>query len=127
MEFNKPIYICFIDLEKTFGNLDFLDILNILLESDVPTGIIRLIKDIYSNNFNQIRNQSELTEKVAITRGVREGDSLSPILFSIMIDKILVCTIILTNSLTPWLAEPRDSMPHSNSFVLSNNPYTDPN
>ena len=62
--------ICYVDLEKVFDNLDLWDILNLLLE------IIFLIKDIYSNNFSHPRMQSELTEKVAITR----GDSLSPLL-----------------------------------------------
>ena len=31
LEFNKPAYICFVDLEKAFDNLDLWDILNILM------------------------------------------------------------------------------------------------
>jgi Reverse transcriptase (RNA-dependent DNA polymerase). len=64
------------------------DILNILLENVVPNGITLLIKDIYSNNFSHIRIQNEQTEKVAITREVRQGGSLSLLLFSIVMVKI---------------------------------------
>ena len=87
LEVNKLLYIlvCFVDLEKTFDFLDLWNILNILQENDVPNGIILLIKNIYSNNFNHIRMQSELT--VTITRRVRQGDSLSQLLFSIVMDK----------------------------------------
>ena len=63
---------------------------DILLENDVHIGIILLIKDIiYSNNFSQIRIQSELSEKVAIIRGARQRDYLNTLLFSIVIDKIV--------------------------------------
>jgi Reverse transcriptase (RNA-dependent DNA polymerase). len=75
-----PSYICFVDLEKAFDNLDLWDTFNILLENDVPNGIILLIKDIHSNNFSHIRIQSKLIEKDAITRGVSQEDSLSPLL-----------------------------------------------
>ena len=44
---------------------------------------------MYSNNFSQIRVQRELTEKVAITKGVKQGDSLSPLFFRILMDKIV--------------------------------------
>ena len=33
--------------------------------------------------------QSEVTKKAAITRGVMQGDYLSPLLFSIVMDKIV--------------------------------------
>ena len=84
------VCVCFVDLEKAVDNLDLWDILNISLENYVPNEIILLIKDIYSNNFSRIKIQNEPTEKkFAITRGIRQGDSLSPLLFSIVMDKTL--------------------------------------
>ena len=36
LELNKPAYICFVNPKKAFDNFDLCDILNILLENNLP-------------------------------------------------------------------------------------------
>ena len=72
--------MCFVDLKKAFDNFDLWNILNILLESDVPNGIILLIIDIYSNYFSQIRIQSGLTNSEGSCREYHLANSFSILL-----------------------------------------------
>ena len=90
LEFNKPAYLCFIDLEKAFDRLELKDILNILEQYNIPNGLILLIQDIFSNNFNKVKSNGRISEKkIKIGKGVRQGDSLSPLLFNLVMNEII--------------------------------------
>ena len=79
-------FLCFIGLEKAFNRLEFKDVLNILEENNVLIGLILLISDIFTDNFNRIRVDGKMSEKIPIRRGVRQGDSLSPLLFNLIMN-----------------------------------------
>jgi len=49
LEFNRPIYFCFIDIEKAFDKIRLKHVLNILRELGVPSSILSLIQDIYTH------------------------------------------------------------------------------
>jgi hypothetical protein len=55
MEFNRHFFFCFIDIEKAFDKIRLKHVLNILKSQDMPTGIINLIRDIYTNNYTRIK------------------------------------------------------------------------
>ena len=55
LEFNRPIFFCFIDIEEVFDKNRLKNILNILENQGVSLGIINLIQDIYTNNYARIK------------------------------------------------------------------------
>lgn len=89
LEFNKPAFLCFIDLEKAFDSLQLNTILKILTKNNVPDGLIALILDIYSDNTVRIKVNDHLTNAIGVNKGVRQGDSLSPLLFIMVMEEII--------------------------------------
>lgn len=51
--------------------------------------IIKVIENICNANKIQIRIHGELTEPIPVENGIRQGDSLSPLLFNIIMDEII--------------------------------------
>ncbi|CAG7716954.1 unnamed protein product, partial [Allacma fusca] len=89
------LYALFIDLSQAFDSIVHTLLWNRLVEEGLSKQLIDLIKDIYNKAKTQIRGKQGLTGFVKILKGVLQGETLSPTLFTIYIDKIVK---ILKNS-----------------------------
>lgn len=58
----------------------------------MPEKVIQVVEALNSNTTTQIRVNNSLTEKVPIATGIRQGDSLSPQLFNLVMDEITADT-----------------------------------
>lgn len=92
IEFDVPAYICLIDLTKAFDRVRLRDVIDILNEENMPQQIIELIRDINTRNKTKVKVDNELTGEIDITSGIRQGDSLSPLLFNLLMDKLIGAT-----------------------------------
>ena len=81
--------MCFIDLEKAFDRMQLEDVTQLLYDRQVPQNIIKTIENIYQANTIQARIIGKLTQKIEVNNGIRQGDSLSPLLFNIM-DELII-------------------------------------
>ena len=54
IEFNKPVFLYFIDLE-TLDRLELKDVLKNLKVNNVPNDLILFIRDIFTANFDRIK------------------------------------------------------------------------
>lgn len=86
-EYNKKIYLAFIDYAKAFDSLNHKYIWESLEQQGIPNQYTNIIKTIYSNSKAKIQLET-LGEEFIIQRGVRQGDPLSPKLFSAVLENI---------------------------------------
>lgn len=88
-EYQKELYMCFIDYSKAFDCVDHNKLWNILMEMGVPLHLVTLMKSLYTNQEAAVRTEFGLTDWFAIGKGVRQGCILSPNLFNMYSEYIM--------------------------------------
>jgi len=59
------------------------------MDNKIPNYLLNIIKCIYRNTKIRIKFNDGISEPIYINKGVRQGCSLSPVLFNIYINKII--------------------------------------
>jgi hypothetical protein len=85
-EWQNTLYRTFIDFEKAFDSINRRVIWQTLVEYQLPTKIINIIKEMYKGYECQILHEGKLTESIQVNSGVRQGCILSPTLFLLVLD-----------------------------------------
>lgn len=90
VEWRKPLFMTFVDFEKAFDSINRQFIWDALEQKGLPLKIIRIIKEAY-NGFNcKVVHNGKLTEAFDVTTGVRQGCLLSPLIFIVVMDAIML-------------------------------------
>ena len=89
-EWNRQLYVNFIDYEKAFDSIHRDSLWQILRAYGIPQRIVNIIKCFYSN-FTCCVGQGDLSFE--IKTGVRQGCVMSSVLFNIAIDWVLCRTM----------------------------------
>ncbi|XP_044746344.1 poly [ADP-ribose] polymerase tankyrase-1-like [Coccinella septempunctata] len=89
IEFNKPMSVCFVDFTKAFDRIRLSDVIRSLEKNNIDYKYQRIIKELYRGTRTRIKTKEGLSEVLQINAGIRQGDSLSPTLFNIIIDQIV--------------------------------------
>ena len=87
-EYRFNICLGFVDYEKAFDSLDHQSLLNALEKQVSDEKYIRLIKAIYKDPSARIHLESTTTEAFKILKGVRQGDPISPKLFTAAMEDV---------------------------------------
>ena len=88
-EFQKDIYICFIDYAKAFDCVDNNKLWNILKEMGIPDHLTCLLRNLYIGQEATVRTGHGTTDWFQIGKGVRQGYILSPCLFNLYAEHIM--------------------------------------
>lgn len=88
IEKNRDMFLAFLDLKAAFDSVPRHHIWTALAAKQVPMRLINAIKSIYHEPIGKVRLDGELSAEFGIERGVKQGDSLSPLLFNIFMDEI---------------------------------------
>ena len=89
LEFNKPAFFCFIDIEKALDNIQLEHVLKFFEDHGIPVVFIRLIQEIYRNNYTRIRIKRKLEGMIPVNQGIRQGDSLSPFVLNLVMNELI--------------------------------------
>ena len=81
---------CFLDASKAFDHVDHHALFQKLRGRNLPPVVVQLLLFWYQKQSLQVRWQSTLSEPFAVSNGVRQGGVLSPILFTVYIDDLLL-------------------------------------
>ena len=83
------LFMCFIDYKKAFDCVYHEILWVILRDMGVPVHLIVLLRRLYTNQEATVRTEFGETDNIDIGKGVRQGCSLSPLLFNIYADDIM--------------------------------------
>lgn len=89
IEYNKPAFMCFVDLKSAFDRVKRIDIINLLEKQRIEQNIVKVINEINVNNKTKVRMSRGETKYIPLKGGIRQGDSLSPTLFNMIMDEII--------------------------------------
>ena len=82
-EFQKNIYLCFIDYFKAFDCVDHSKLWKILKEMGIPDHLTHLLRNLYAGQEATVRTGHETTDWSQIGTGVFQGCILSTCLLNL--------------------------------------------
>ncbi|KHJ77846.1 hypothetical protein OESDEN_22534, partial [Oesophagostomum dentatum] len=87
-EYNVRVYSVFIDFKKAFDSIALAALWNAMTHFKFDENLIKLIHPLYAKGSASIEIDGHMAE-LDIQRGVRQGDSLSPLLFVLLLQHVL--------------------------------------
>ena len=86
-EFNLPLCIAYIDYEKAFDSVEHDVIFKALRNTGINEAYINIIEYIYTDATAKVHIEKQMSDEIKILRGVRQGDPISPKLFTASIEE----------------------------------------
>lgn len=81
-EYNQPLCLAFVDYEKAFDSIEIWSVLESLQRCQVDWRYVRVLKCLYKAATMSVQVQDQHTRPIPLHRGVRQGDVISPKLFT---------------------------------------------
>jgi hypothetical protein len=79
--------VAYLDFKNAFNSMDVQACLKILREYNLPD--VDLLEQLYSEAYYEVRTtDGRLTSRIPLTRGTKQGDPLSPIIFNLTINML---------------------------------------
>ena len=88
-EYAKEVNACFVDLKKAYDRIPRDKLWAVLLQYGIDGQLLTAIKSLYVHSEVCVRVNSATTKPFRVSVGLRQGCSLSPILFLIYMDGIV--------------------------------------
>lgn len=93
------MYLTFIDLKSAFDAIDRREVWRTLEEMEVPNALVRAIRSVYNTVRARVQIAGRKSEEFIMKNGIKQGDSLSPLLFILIMDKLIKQTKTQTEHL----------------------------
>lgn len=86
----STVNVTIVDLKKAFDKVNIYGLLSLLQSHDVPSKIVKTLENWFSNCSAKVSWNAAFSELVDLSAGVRQGGILSPYLFTIYVDRLLI-------------------------------------
>lgn len=87
---DSTVNVCCLDISKAFDKVCHSGLLLKLLNRGVPICLVLILQNWFSKSFCTVKWNNTFSQSFQILAGVRQGGVLSPILFSVYVDSILI-------------------------------------
>ncbi|MBF2463452.1 reverse transcriptase family protein [Listeria welshimeri] len=81
-EYNQPLCMAFVDYEKAFDSIETWAVLESLQRCQIDWRYIEVMRCLYNAATMTVQIQDQRTRPIRLHRGVRQGDVISPKLFT---------------------------------------------
>jgi hypothetical protein len=88
-EYNIDLHNIFIDFSQAFDTVNRDVIYNSLIKHNIPDKLVKLINLTMQQTKMKVRVNNSYSEWYEMKTGVRQGDPLSTLLFSVMLDSVI--------------------------------------
>ena len=85
----RSLVVTLLDLRNAFGEVHHNLLSTILQYHHIPSEICSLIESLYRGYQVSIATNTFITDPIAVQRGVLQGDSLSPLLFNLVVNTLI--------------------------------------
>jgi hypothetical protein len=86
MVHNSTVHQLLIDFQKAYDSVRKKVLYNILTELGIPRKLVGLIKMCLNETYSTVCTGKNLSDKFPIWNGLKQGDTLSPLLFSFSLE-----------------------------------------
>ncbi|KAJ8980830.1 hypothetical protein NQ317_018410 [Molorchus minor] len=84
----RKVFVAFVDYKRAFDSINHTLLWQKLYDLGVSNRIILIIKNIYDKATLKVISTNGLTKSIDLTEGVLQGETLSPLLFSLFLSDI---------------------------------------
>jgi len=88
-EFDKEIHTLFVDFKKAYDSIHRESLLNIMKEFHFPKKLVNLVSISVMETLIRVQVGNSITDPATVNSGLRQGGSLSPILFNVVLEKVI--------------------------------------
>jgi exonuclease III len=86
----STVNLCTLDISKAFDKVNLFVLLGKLMDRKSPNCLINVLFDWFSHNVIIVKWLNELSSSFQVNLGIRQGGAMSPVLFAIYVDDVLV-------------------------------------
>jgi hypothetical protein len=86
LEYNGKVCLLFIDFKNAYDSVRKEALYNILIEFGIPRKLVGLIKMCLNETYSRVRTGKNLSEMFTVQNGLKQGDTLSPLLFNFALE-----------------------------------------
>lgn len=87
-EFHLPLWMSAVDFKKAFDSVEHTSLWHSLLEQCVEPAYVSILASLYTGRCGQVVGKT-LSKPFLITRGTKQGDPISPMLFNSSLESII--------------------------------------